>query len=240
MFRPAIHYLLFLCTLLSLHVFANPSNPEIKILSRNLFDFGKTKSDAEIAFIAQTVNDYDIVLIQEVVAKAPGGAHAVGRLGEALNTMGFKWEYRISDPTSGESSYKKERYAFLWKPSKVSLVGRPWLEKKYAAEIDREPFYATFQAGDKTFTLVNFHAITKSMQPETEVKYLRFLPAAYPDLNLIFCGDFNLPERHTVFNPLKAMGYKAALQNQKTSLRQNCTLTPSPSPMERGAQIQRS
>jgi len=222
MFRFISQGLIFFFAFLSLITFGNPANHEIEILSWNLLDFGKTKSEAEIEFIAQTVNNYDIVLIQEVVAKDPGGAQAVGRLGEALSRKGSKWEYRISDATSGESSYKKERYAFLWKPSSVTLVGRPWLEQKYTLEIDREPFYATFQAGDKTFTLVNFHAITKSMQPETEVKYFKFLPAAYPDLNLIFCGDFNLPERHTVFNPLKAMGYKPALQNQKTSLRQSC------------------
>lgn len=201
---------------------SRPSSQAISVCSWNLLDFGKTKSEAEIEFIAKTVKDYDIVLIQEVVAKDPSGAQAVGRLGEALNKKGSKWEYRISDPTSGENSYKKERYAFLWKPSKVSLIGRPWLEKKYNVEIDREPFYATFQAGDNTFTLVNFHAITKSMQPETEVKYFKFLPESYPSLNLISCGDFNLPQSHTVFNPIKSMGYKPIFTHQKTSLRQTC------------------
>lgn len=204
------------------HSFANQPDNSIKICSWNLLDFGKTKSDAEVDFIAHTIKDYDIIMIQEVVAKDPGGAQAVGRLGDALNKKGSKWEYRISDPTSGENSYKRERYAFLWKPSKVNLVGRPWMEKKFTVEIDREPFYATFQAGNKSFTLVNFHAITKSMQPETEVKYFKFLPAAYPSLNLIFCGDFNLPQSHTVFNPLKSMGYKPIFTKQKTSLRQTC------------------
>lgn len=194
----------------------------INICSWNLMDFGKSKSDAEIEFIASTIKDYDIVMIQEVVAKDPGGAQAVGRLGEALNRKGAKWEYRISDITSGENSYKQERYAYLWKPSKVKLVGKPWLELKYQAEIDREPFFATFKVEDKEFTLVNFHAITKSKQPETEVKYFKYLPEEYPALNLIFSGDFNMPQSHTVFNPLKKMGYLPALTNQKTSLRQTC------------------
>jgi hypothetical protein len=185
-------------------------------------NFGKSKSDCEIEFIASIVNKYDVVLIQEVVAYDPGGAKAVGRLGETLNTKGTKWEYRISDPTSGDNSYKRERYAFLWKPSKVTLVGKPWLENKYNVEIDREPFYATFKSSTKEFTLVNFHAITKSMQPETQVKYFKYLPGEYPNLNLIFIGDFNLPQSHTVFNPLKSMGYKPALIGQKTSLRQEC------------------
>jgi hypothetical protein len=70
--------------------------------------------------------------------------------------------------------------------------------------------------------VVNFHAITKSKQPETEIKYFKFLPAEYPGLNLIFAGDFNCPQSHTVFNPLKKMGYQSVLVNQKTSLKQEC------------------
>jgi len=202
--------------------FSNHSETTVSICSWNIKDFGKSRSDAEIEYIANTIKEYDIVLIQEVVAKDPGGAQAVGRLGDALNRKGAKWEYRISDMTSGENSYKRERYAYLWKPSKVTLIGRPWLEIKYNVEINREPFFATFKAGNKPFTLVNFHAITKSMQPDTEIKYFKFLPAEYPDLNLIFCGDFNVPQSHTVFNPIKKMGYQPALTGQKTSLKMEC------------------
>jgi len=201
---------------------AGKSPNTINICSWNLLDFGKTKSDTEIEFIANTVKNYDIVLIQEVVAKDPGGAQAIGRLGDALNRKGAKWEYRISNWTSGENSYKRERYAFLWKQAKVTLSGKPWLELKYNAEINREPFYATFRIADNEFTLLNFHAITKDSMPETEVKYFKYLPEEYPELNLIFCGDFNLPQNHTVFNPLKKMGYQPALTGQKTSLKQAC------------------
>lgn len=194
----------------------------VSVCSWNLMNFGKSKSDAELEVIANNLKSYDIVMIQEVVAGDPGGAQAVGRLGDILNRKGVKWEYRISDATSGENSYKRERYAFMWKPSKVKLVGKPWLEIKYTNEINREPYYATFKSGTKEVTLVNFHAITKSMQPETEIKYFKYLPEEYPNLNLIFCGDFNLPQSHTVFNPIKKMGYQSALTGQKTSLRQEC------------------
>jgi endonuclease/exonuclease/phosphatase family metal-dependent hydrolase len=194
----------------------------VHICSWNLMNFGKSKSDSELESIANTVKDFDVVLIQEVVAQDPGGAQAVGRLGEILNRTGAKWEYRVSDATSGENSYKRERYAFLWKPSELSLVGKPWLEIQYTNEINREPYYATFRWGTHEFTLANFHAITKTMQPETEIKYFKFLPAEYPTLNLLFCGDFNLPQSHTVFNPLKKMGYQPALTSQKTSLKLTC------------------
>lgn len=195
--------------------------PQTKLLSWNIENLGKSKSNNEIAFIANTIKDYDIIAIQEVVA-GYGGAQAVAKLADELNRKGTKWDYVISDPTSS-CAYKTERYAFLWKTARVKKIGRAWLEKKYHLEIDREPYYCTFQYKNKQFTVANFHAITKNRQPETEIKYFKFLPDEYPKLNLIFVGDFNCPQSHTVFNPLKKMGYKSIVVNQKTSLKQKCS-----------------
>lgn len=198
------------------------SQQQFSICSWNLKDFGKSKSDSEIIFIAKTLKSFDILAIQEVVA-GYGGAQAVARLADELNRSGDKWDYSISDVTSG-SSYKSERYAFIWKVTKVKKIGEAWLEKEYGLLIDREPYYARFSLAGKVITLVNFHAITKSKQPETEIKYFKFLPALYPKDNLIFCGDFNLPQSHSVFNPLRKMGYVSALTDQKTSLKKTCVL----------------
>lgn len=195
-------------------------NAQPTLLSWNLCDFGSTKSDTTILFIANQIKDYDIVALQEIVVN-PSGAKAVAQLADELNRTGNKWNYVLSDPTSS-SAYKTERYAYLWQTAKVQLIGEPWLEKKYALEIDREPFYATFQYRDKQFTVVNFHAITKKRQPETELKYFKFLPEQYPDLNLFFVGDFNCPETHSVFTPLKKMGYVPTFENQRTTLRSTC------------------
>lgn len=210
-----------LVLLLSIHASFLPlKDSTIKICTWNIRDFGKSKSAEEIDFIANTIRTFDVVVVQEVVA-GDGGAQAVARLADALNRKGSKWDYSISDPTIS-SSYKTERYAYLWKTSRVQRVGKPWLEHKYQLEIDREPFFSTFSMSKKEFTLVNFHAITKSKQPETEVKYFKFFPNLYPKLNLIYCGDFNLPQSHTVFNPIKGQGFVPALNGQKTSLRQQC------------------
>ena len=172
---------------------------QVKLLSWNIENLGKSKSDSTIMYIAETAKNYDIIAIQEVVA-GYGGAQAVARLADELNRKGTKWDYTISDPTSS-SAYKTERYAFIWKTSKVKKIGKAWLEQKYHLEIDREPYFCTFLYEGKQFTVVNFHAITKKRQPETEIKYFKFLPDEYPDLNLIFVGDFNSPQSHTVFNP---------------------------------------
>jgi exonuclease III len=96
------------------------------------------------------------------------------------------------------------------------------LEQKYRQEIDREPYMATFSFGTKNFTIATMHAIPTAKNPETELKYLKEIPAAYPGKNLIFCGDFNLSQSNKVFTPLKNLGYPPVLQNQKTSLKREC------------------
>ena len=193
----------------------------VTIASWNLENFGSSKSDEMIKIIANTLKDFDLVAIQEVVA-GPGGAQAVGRLGDALNRTGSKWEYTISDPTTHEKSNTTERYAFLWKAGRISRVGHPALEKKYQSVIEREPFLCTFLFKGKQFTIASMHAVPKSKQPEQEIKYLKYLPEEYPDQNIIFLGDFNCPQSHNVFVPLKGAGYQPALMKQKTTLRQKC------------------
>ncbi len=205
---------------LILLLFSTLGFSQVKLLSWNVENLGNSKSDKTLLFIANTMKNYDIVALQEVVA-GNGGAQTVAKLVDELNRKGNQWDYTISNPTSS-SAYKTERYAFLWKTARVKKMGKAWLEQKYHLEIDREPYYCTFEYNKKRFTLANFHAITKSKQPETEIKYFKFLPAQYPTLDLIFVGDFNCPQSHTVFNPLKKMGYESAFQNQKTSLKKQC------------------
>jgi endonuclease/exonuclease/phosphatase family metal-dependent hydrolase len=96
------------------------------------------------------------------------------------------------------------------------------LESTYRYEIEREPFIIDFIHGKDTFSLASIHAVPKSKQPERELKYLKFLPGIYPDRVLMIMGDFNCPQSHSVFSPLKSSGYKPALTGQKTTLKRNC------------------
>ncbi|WP_353084823.1 endonuclease/exonuclease/phosphatase family protein [Flavobacterium sp.] len=194
---------------------------QVSICSWNIMNFGKSKSDSELDFIAKTINKYDVIAIQEVVA-GKGGAQAVARLVNILENKGFHWDYSISDPTTSANRSSIERYAFIWKTSKVKKIGRSWLDANYANEIDREPYLSTFDYQGKQFTIVTFHAVPKKKNPESEIKYFKLFPGLYPNLNLIFMGDFNCPQSNEVFIPLKKIGYKSSLVNQKTSLRQKC------------------
>jgi len=193
---------------------------QIRFCSWNLCDMGKSKSTAEVAFMAETLKDFDVVAIQEVVA-GPEGAKAVSRLADALNRTGSKWDYRMSEPTIGNGQ-KRERYAFFWKTAVIAIKGKAWLDGNFSSEIEREPFLATFKYGENELTIVNFHAITKKLQPEREIKYFRFYPEKYRGHNLVFAGDFNCPQSHTVFNPIKKMRYNPVFLNAKTTLRTKC------------------
>lgn len=194
------------------------SAQELRLLSWNIQNLGKSKSEEELAYVATLISRYDLIAIQEVVA-GPGGSQAVAQLADELNRLGMKWDYTISNPTTGKA---RERYAFIWKTGVLQKKGDAWLDQKYEQQIEREPYFCRFELGKKTFTVASFHAIPKSKQPATEIKYLKFLPARYPKDRLIFCGDFNLPQSNNVFLPLKKIGYEPALIGLKTSLKQEC------------------
>ena len=212
-------YLLIIITSITLF-FPWDSFASVSVCSWNLMNFGKSKTEKALYFIATTLQPFDVIAIEEVVA-GPGGAQEVAKLVDIMNRKGKSWDYSISDPTT-TTGHKSERYAFIWNKSKVTKVDDAWLEKKYNREIEREPFMATFRKDSKQFTVACFHAITKAAKPETEIRYFEFIPSEFPSLNLIFCGDFNCPQSHFVFNSLKSMGFATAFQNQKTTLRDKC------------------
>jgi len=216
-FRFSFLFILFFCVRL---VFAAGGTDTLSVVTWNIQNLGKSKSDEEIAFMAAVLKRFDMVAVQEVVAGI-GGAPAVARLADALNRTGAKWDYSTSDPTFSTSG-SSERYAFFWKTSKVQRIGRPVLEPTYRAQIEREPYMIDFRHRSDTFTLVSFHAIPKTKQPERELKYLKFLPGIYPAKTLMIMGDFNCPQSHSVFGPLKSMGFRPSLVGQKTSLKRNC------------------
>jgi len=190
-----------------------------KLISWNIRDFGKTKSAAEIDLMAKILRGYDVIAIQEVVAKDPGGARAIARLADALDRTGADYDYVYSNATESSSSHTSERYAYIWRTSTIKLVGRPVLLSAYAKTIEREPYFATFSWEGKQFNVVNLHARPHDQQPEQELSALRDLPNEFPDKPLFLVGDFNLVSKHSVFNPWLKRGYQLAVVNQKTTLR---------------------
>ncbi len=94
------------------------STAHISICSWNIMNLGKSKSNSELEVMANAIKTYDIIAIQEVVTGA-GGAQAVTRLVAVLNTKGSKWDYAISNPTTSNNPSSSERFAFIWKVTRV-------------------------------------------------------------------------------------------------------------------------
>jgi hypothetical protein len=135
------------------------TNAEIVLVSWNIKDFGKSRNDEEITAIAKHIRHADILAIQEVVAKDPGGAQAVARLADQLNRMGAKWDYSVSDPTQSTSSQKSERYAYLWKTSKLNITGGgPRLLTELSGFAEREPYFIQFKSNNRVLSNLKYNA----------------------------------------------------------------------------------
>ena len=202
-------------------IFVVSVSAQTKIISWNIQDFGKTKTTETIEKIANITRDYDIIVLQEVVA-GYGGTQAVAKLADELNRKGSKWDY-ITSPKTKSPKYKTERYAFLWKTSKVKAIGRGRLLSELEQEIYREPFLMDFEVNHNVFTILNYHSRKHDDNPSEEIKYLVDYLLAQ-DKAVILAGDFNTKQNAKVFQPLYKNGFVSILKNIKTTLKRKCKL----------------
>ena len=207
-------------TLIVFHWVVLGQTEEIKLLSWNIKDFGRTKNTEELNEIAEIVRDVDIVAIQEVVA-GYGGAQAVAKLTDLLNRKGAKWDYVISDPTNSPK-YITERYAIVWKTKNIKIKNRGWLISELDSLVDREPFLLDLFVEGKKFTLVNFHSRPYNKDPESEIIAISDFVVDSLETPLIIAGDFNVEEKMPVFDYMKNNGFEAAVSNAKTTLKRQC------------------
>ena len=117
----------------------------LTIASWNIQRYGPTKAANTdiVKFIASKVNNYDIVILQEITDSS--GA-AFNKLCTYLN------EYKcITSDRIGNSTYK-EQYGIIYKDAEL-------LDKKYIATntMERTPLWLTFRSGNWTFNLVTAH-----------------------------------------------------------------------------------
>ena len=129
-----------------------------------------------------------------------------------------------------------QKTAYIYKTSVVDSLSAAFISTNWSQSSSwasgRYPYEfivrATINGESKTLFLLNIHAkalsdvdsYNRRFDDIAELKDLLY--AQRSASNLIFMGDFNCPQSHTVFAPLKKMGYSSSLVNQKTSLRQKC------------------
>jgi len=195
---------------------------QVTVCSWNVQNFGKSKKDTTLQFMAKQVLQCDILAIQEINT-GPDGAQTLAKLVDILNRIsGKKWISSISAPTTSDNPHEKERYAYIWQDAKVKAQGKGYLDNSTSATIVREPYIMNFKASGNVFTLVNFHAVPQKKNPAQELAQFKDYPSRFTTYPFVILGDFNTKANHNVFNPLKNLGYQLAFQGEKTTLRQQC------------------
>ena len=171
---------------------ANPS--ELRLAAWNIRIMShKSRTDAELTQIARTLADYDFIAIVELRDEI-----VLQRTQRILSQMGKTYDYQLS-PAVGRGS--KERYAFLYREDRVSVVRRGELYPDAADGIDnfaRDPYWATFRAGTFDFSVIAVHVIwgDRVGPRKAEVRALADVYRYVQEANgaeddVLLLGDFN-------------------------------------------------
>ena len=182
-----------------------PEPQELKIASWNVRIFSTgSRDDAELALIADRLEPYDLVAIQELRDE-----EVVDRTLQLLADRGHRFRAVVSPPVGRGV---KERYAFLYRPGKVQVLGPERLYPDPDDAFIREPFWASFRAGEFDFTLVTIHSIFGDSKRERRAEalllddiYQRVQGADPDEQDVMILGDFNLPPDDSGFSELAAL-----------------------------------
>lgn len=167
-------------------------NETIKIASFNIQVFGKSKraKDDVMDVLVNTIRKFDIVAIQEIRDKSET---TLDYFLQKINEVeGDKYEGFQSTRLGRTSS--KEQYAFIYNPNKVSFSGNSYVFPDPSDIFEREPFIASFKAGNFDFALVNVHI--KPGDAVNEIANLVYVVAHAVDYfeeddDVIILGDLN-------------------------------------------------
>jgi len=186
---------------------ASTTESQVAVASWNVCNLAANTS---VVTRAEVIRNFDIVAVQEV--ESPEG---LDRLLACVKTLTRSdcWEYLLS-PLVG-SGKAAEYYAFIYRTDRVAYVSGSsgTYPKAVAPDFSREPFYATFRAGEFDFTLVTVHITWSafSSQRTAECRRLRSVWDYVQNLDqaeddLILLGDFNRDRpTHSAFDQLWQM-----------------------------------
>ena len=181
----------------------------ITIASWNIQGLGVSTPQSRLDALANTITAFDIVALQEIKG-VEGMENLLERVEEAA---GIDWDYVIS-PRVG-SGGAAEHYVFLFRTDCVSYVEETSgvYPELHLDDFSREPFFATFRAGEFDFTLITVH-ITCGELPGLRTEECERLQSVWSYVqardpledDLILLGDFNRDSPgDSAFAPLEAM-----------------------------------
>ena len=184
---------------------AKKADENLLIASWNIKEFGHTtqRLPESYFYIAEILSRFDLVAIQEVKS-------TLEDLQIIMRLLGPDWSYLVNDITEGLAG-NSERSAYLYNKRRVELAGLAgeivlWDDLTVDSEVKqlkRTPYITGFNAGWKTFSLINLHL--HPGDDEDDIAYRRaetelLLKALAQKIsrgrlwneNLILAGDFNL------------------------------------------------
>ena len=161
-----------------------------------------SRNNAELHHIAKVLIDYDFIAIVELRDET-----VLIRTEAILEGMGRDYDYVMSPPVGAKV---KERYAFLFDPQIVHVIENGEVFPDPNDTFLREPYFATFKAGEFDFTAIAVHVIWGDSvgQRRREVQELanvyRAVQAADDaEQDVMLLGDFNRnPDDQSAYGPL--------------------------------------
>ena len=169
-----------------------------------------SRNDDELHHIAKVLINYDFIAIVELRDEV-----VLMRTEAILVGMGRDYDYVMSPPVGAKV---KERYAFLFDPQIVHVIEDGEVFPDPNDAFLREPYFATFKAGEFDFTAIAVHVIWGDSvnQRRREVQelanvYQAVQAADDTEQDVILLGDFNRnPDDQLAYGPLlsiRSMGH---------------------------------
>lgn len=176
------------------------------LCSWNIKNFGtlKDRTGESLYYIAEIINAFDIVAVQEV-------NRDLSDFKKVMRLLGSHWKYTLSDVTEGNAG-NKERFGFIYDSRRVThsglsgeLVISPELIEDNAIirQLKRTPTFTGFESGWRKFSIVSVHlhpgdGTSNQALRKEEVRLLMEILKKKTNIpeteyrNMIVLGDTNL------------------------------------------------
>lgn len=205
---------------------AKTARDTLLLATWNIREFKDNRRTESYYYIAEIIDAFDFVAVQEVSSNLEG-------LKKLMYYLGEFWDYIVTDATEG-SAGGGERMAFLYDTRKIKfrhIAGEIVLPEdqqiSMRMQFARTPFLAAFQAGWFKFMICTVHIFYGEDSPTSEgmkrrvaeidaaAKWLK-KKAENENANYILLGDFNIIDTtHMTMKALENNGFYVP-ENLKT------------------------
>ncbi len=191
---------------------AAPPAGVLRLASWNTLHLG-WNNGKDLNKLAWVLTRYDVIALQEVM-KTSGSRDPLAALKaveERVESLtGAPWAYQATSDAIGRRTYR-EYYAVLYREDRVAFAGEAAVFPDPEDVFIREPFYASFRAGNFDFTLITIHAIGPGEETlDDEIAALRDVFAQVQgqsacEDDVILVGDFNTPAKSRDWSALRGL-----------------------------------